>query len=196
MPDSRGVVRKHSHAFKKVGPTTPFAKVTGTKRPSTSFSFTVKSGVRDLTVMKTTQSGFVGFHKCKYTSLPSDTDRILGKSVSSCLLTPRLIIYISRCVCLYACMYISIYIGTAILAEWDYDSSCWQDPSFPFKEIAANVQEVLLHTIVGPADTGVYSKSVQETLYLMGEACLKDQPNITKVWFCLATVKRCIAVLI
>lgn len=148
VPDSRGVMKKHAHAFKRSGPAVPFTKVSGTKRPSTQFSFCVKSGVRDLMVMKTTQSGFVDFHKCKYTSLPSATDRILG---------------------------------TSIKAEWDYDNSTWQGQNFSFTDARAAVQDSLIHTIVGPADTGVYSKSVQETLFLMGEAALNEQPEISKV---------------
>jgi urate oxidase len=147
-PDSRGVMKSHAHAFKRSGPATPFAKVSGTKRPSTSFSFSVKSGIRDLMVMKTTQSGFVDFHKCKYTSLVPATDRILG---------------------------------TSILAEWDYDNSSWESRPFPFNEVRSSMQDTMVNTLVGPADTGVYSKSVQETLFQMGEACLQEQPEVTKV---------------
>lgn len=147
-PDSRGVMRSHAHAFKRSGPAIPFTKVSGTKRPSTSFSFSVKSGIRDLMVMKTTQSGFVDFHKCKYTSLAPSTDRILG---------------------------------TSIFAEWEYDNIQWEDRPFPFNEVRTSMQDTMVNTLVGPADTGVYSKSVQETLFQMGEACLNEQPEVSKV---------------
>ncbi len=43
----------------------------------------VVSGLKDLTVLKTTQSGFVGYPKDKYTTLPETTDRILATDVST-----------------------------------------------------------------------------------------------------------------
>ncbi|WP_125615989.1 factor-independent urate hydroxylase [Specibacter cremeus] len=41
------------------------------------------SGLKDLTVLKTTQSGFVGYPKDKYTTLAETTDRILATDVSA-----------------------------------------------------------------------------------------------------------------
>ncbi|WP_456506052.1 factor-independent urate hydroxylase [Arthrobacter sp. UYCu723] len=41
------------------------------------------SGLKDLTVLKTTQSGFVGYPKEKYTTLPETTERILATDVSA-----------------------------------------------------------------------------------------------------------------
>ncbi|MET3949021.1 urate oxidase [Arthrobacter sp. UYCu512] len=41
------------------------------------------SGLRDLTVLKTTQSGFVGYPKDRYTTLPETTDRILATDVAA-----------------------------------------------------------------------------------------------------------------
>jgi urate oxidase len=41
------------------------------------------SGLTDLTVLKSTQSGFVGFDRDKYTTLPETTDRILATDVSA-----------------------------------------------------------------------------------------------------------------
>ncbi|MEZ2391621.1 factor-independent urate hydroxylase [bacterium RCC_150] len=43
----------------------------------------VVSGLKDLTVLKTTQSGFVGYPRDKYTTLPETTDRILATDVSA-----------------------------------------------------------------------------------------------------------------
>lgn len=43
---------------------------------------TVLSGFRDLTVMKTTESGFVGYPKDKYTTLQETTDRILATDIT------------------------------------------------------------------------------------------------------------------
>eukprot|EP00602_Paraphysomonas_sp_CaronLab_P007583 CAMPEP_0185021112 /NCGR_PEP_ID=MMETSP1103-20130426/3776_1 /TAXON_ID=36769 /ORGANISM="Paraphysomonas bandaiensis, Strain Caron Lab Isolate" /LENGTH=274 /DNA_ID=CAMNT_0027552437 /DNA_START=115 /DNA_END=939 /DNA_ORIENTATION=+ len=148
-PDSNGRMRPHSHAFKRVGPSVPYTVVTGTaSSPGRGFAFSVRSGVRGLTVLKTTQSGFTNFHKCQYTSLPEDSDRILA---------------------------------TSIEAEWEYDASAVANPSTPFDKIYNDVETSLLNTIVGPADTGVYSKSVQETLYIMAEKVIQQQPSINKV---------------
>lgn len=41
------------------------------------------AGLKDLTVLKSTQSGFVGYPKDKYTTLPETTDRILATEVSA-----------------------------------------------------------------------------------------------------------------
>ncbi|CAI3797095.1 factor-independent urate hydroxylase [Pseudarthrobacter sp. MM222] len=43
----------------------------------------VISGLKDLTVLKTTQSGFMGYPKDKYTTLPETADRILATDVSA-----------------------------------------------------------------------------------------------------------------
>ncbi|WP_247040930.1 factor-independent urate hydroxylase [Arthrobacter rhizosphaerae] len=43
----------------------------------------VISGLRDLTVLKSTQSGFTGYPKDKYTTLPETTDRILATDVTA-----------------------------------------------------------------------------------------------------------------
>lgn len=51
-------------------------------------------------------------------------------------------------------------------------------------QIAKNVEDTLVRTFVGPADTGIYSKSVQQTLYKMGESVLEAEPSITAVSGC------------
>jgi urate oxidase len=48
-------------------------------------------------------------------------------------------------------------------------------------QIAQNVEDTLVRTFVGPADVGTYSKSVQETLYNMGQNVLEAEPSITAV---------------
>ena len=68
----------HPHSFTKSG---------GEKR-TTSISMTrektlVESGLEDLTVIKTTKSGFSGFLKDKYTFLPEADDRIFCTSVKA-----------------------------------------------------------------------------------------------------------------
>ena len=68
----------HAHSFTKSG---------GEKR-TTSIRISgddcsVESGLEDLTVIKTTRSGFAGFKKDKYTFLPETNDRIFCTSVKA-----------------------------------------------------------------------------------------------------------------
>jgi urate oxidase len=44
---------------------------------------TVESGVEDLIVLKTAKSGFVGYMKDQYTTLPETTDRVLSTAVKA-----------------------------------------------------------------------------------------------------------------
>src|SRR5687767_1571305 len=64
-----------------------FTKNEGEKRTTsirvTRDNTTVESGLEDLTVIKTTRSGFTGFPKDKYTFLPEVTDRIFCTSVKA-----------------------------------------------------------------------------------------------------------------
>jgi urate oxidase len=68
----------HQHSFIKDGDEkrTTTASVT---RDET----TIESGIEDLIVLKTTKSGFVGFIKDCYTTLPEATDRIFCTSVKA-----------------------------------------------------------------------------------------------------------------
>jgi urate oxidase len=46
-------------------------------------SVKVETGITGLIVMKTTQSGFVNFHKCEYTTLPEVTDRSVKTNITA-----------------------------------------------------------------------------------------------------------------
>lgn len=69
---------EHSHAFKQKGPEHKIVEVT-----ATGSSVKVKSGITDLFVCKTTRSGFVGFSKCEYTTLPEVSDRTLKTNITA-----------------------------------------------------------------------------------------------------------------
>ncbi len=68
----------HPHSFTKSG---------GEKRTTairlTQDDCSVESGLEDLTVIKTTRSGFAGFKKDRLTTLPEATDRIFCTSVKA-----------------------------------------------------------------------------------------------------------------
>jgi urate oxidase len=70
--------KAHDHSFTKSG---------GEKRTTsvhaTRDSRSVESGLEDLTVIKTTRSGFAGFKKDAYTFLPETDDRIFCTAVKS-----------------------------------------------------------------------------------------------------------------
>lgn len=68
----------HQHAFIKGGDEKHTAKISATRD-----SITVESGIENLIVLKTTKSGFVGFIKDQYTTLPEADDRIFATSVKA-----------------------------------------------------------------------------------------------------------------
>ena len=68
----------HEHSFTKGTNEKRTAKISATRENTT-----VESGIEDLIVLKTTKSGFVGFIKDQYTTLPETTDRIFCTSVKA-----------------------------------------------------------------------------------------------------------------
>jgi len=69
----------HPHCFVRDANGQPFSKVRLARggKPLRS------SGLRSFVIMKTTASGFVGFPRCEYTTLPETTDRILATSMDA-----------------------------------------------------------------------------------------------------------------
>ncbi|KAF5729393.1 uricase-2 isozyme 1 [Tripterygium wilfordii] len=109
------------------------------------------SGIEGLSVLKTTKSGFEGFIRDKYTALPETRERILA---------------------------------TEVTASWrysyDYVSSIPKKPLY-FMEQYMDVKKVLANTFFGPPTSGVYSPSVQSTLYDMARAVLSRFPDISAI---------------
>lgn len=68
----------HPHSFIKGSDEKRTAKVSVTREGAA-----IESGIEDLIVLKTTESGFVGFVKDQYTTLPETTDRILATSIKA-----------------------------------------------------------------------------------------------------------------
>lgn len=111
---------------------------------------TVTSGVIDIKLMKTTQSGFDGFIRDKYTNLQA-----VGSQAAVA----------DRIMC------------TLMESSWDYGKS----PAAGYRATNAAVFDTLVALFAGPADTGVFSKSVQETAYNMCCAVLAKFPEINSV---------------
>jgi urate oxidase len=70
--------RPHPHAFIAQGAARPFVAVTATRRATV-----VESGIEDLLVLKTTESGFEGFVKDKFTTLCETRDRLFCTQVNA-----------------------------------------------------------------------------------------------------------------
>ncbi|XP_077235630.1 uricase / urate oxidase / nodulin 35 [Tasmannia lanceolata] len=114
-------------------------------------AFRVTSGIEGLSLLKTTKSGFEGFGRDCYTILPETKERILATEVS---------------------------------ASWRYTfEGPYSIPSMPFyfAERYLDVKKVLIDTFFGPPNEGVYSPSVQVTLYHMAKAVLGRFPGIASI---------------
>jgi len=75
--DDKG--RQHSHAFVSV----PISKRVAKVKLTRGGNLVVSSGIRDLTVLKTTQSAFVNFVNDEYRSLPDMNDRVFSTIVTA-----------------------------------------------------------------------------------------------------------------
>jgi urate oxidase len=98
----------------------------------------VRSGLKNLFILKTADSEFTGFIKDSLTTLPAATDRLFG---------------------------------TSVCAQWKYSSL-----NVPFANLRSKIRNILLSVFAGHA-----SKSVQHTLYAMGEAALSNAPEIEDI---------------
>jgi urate oxidase len=126
--------KPHAFAFMRAsGPEKRTAKLSGTRE-----GITVRAGIQDLDVMKTTKSGFDGFLRDPYTTLKEDGDRILA---------------------------------TTIRAEWLYEGD-----EIEFSPLWHSVRQTLLETFAEHD-----SRSLQHTLYAMGEAVLATFDHIREI---------------
>jgi urate oxidase len=125
----------HDHSFFRSSPETRTAVLVRDGDDTT-----VISGFFGLTVLKTTQSGFVGYPKDKYTTLAETEDRILA---------------------------------TDIATRWRYNTN-----DIDFNAVYEAVKATLLTTF-----SQGYSRALQQTLYQMAEAVLREQPSIEEIKF-------------
>jgi len=70
--------KPHEHSFIKSGDEKRTAIISAARDGAT-----IESGIEDLIVLKTTRSGFVGYIKDQYTTLPETTDRIFATSIKA-----------------------------------------------------------------------------------------------------------------
>jgi urate oxidase len=124
------------HAFVRSGAELRTAEVT-----YDGASTTVRSGLRDLVLLKSTGSEFRGYVRDRYTTLPETDDRVLA---------------------------------TAVDASWlhliaDEPAGGW----------AQSYREARRHLVETFAE--LYSRSLQQTLYAMGDRLLANRPEIGEV---------------
>mmetsp|Transcript_71331 Transcript_71331/g.168130 ORF Transcript_71331/g.168130 Transcript_71331/m.168130 type:complete len:270 (-) Transcript_71331:59-868(-) len=110
------------------------------------------SGVREIKIMKTTQSGFDGFIKDKYTNLQP-----VGPGTQ----------YPDRIMC------------TQMVAEWTYAAPL---PENKFSALNERILSTLMEEFAGPADEGKFSKSLQVTCYDMATQVLRAFPEVDEVY--------------
>lgn len=71
----------HPHSFVQDGNEIRVTEVSKTDKKNSKFQ--IKSGIKDLTVLKSTGSMFYGYNVCDYTTLKETTDRILSTDVDA-----------------------------------------------------------------------------------------------------------------
>ncbi|MGI8966862.1 MAG: factor-independent urate hydroxylase, partial [Limisphaerales bacterium] len=69
---------QHPHSFLGNLGANFFARIVGSRE-----KFSVESGVEDLLILKTTESGFEGYPKDKFTTLPETKERILATNLNA-----------------------------------------------------------------------------------------------------------------
>jgi urate oxidase len=110
----------------------------------------VTSGLENLVILKTANSGFEGFLRDSLTTLPETADRLFG---------------------------------TSMRTLWRYKSA-----SLPFDQLRSKLRAALIEAFAEHD-----SKSVQHTLYAMGEAALKTVPEIMDIELAMPN-KHCLLV--
>jgi urate oxidase len=77
-------VRIAQHPWERLGAHPhAFQRGSGGRRVATVTGESIEAGIEDLTVLKTTESGFEGFHRDRFTTLEDTTDRILATAVAA-----------------------------------------------------------------------------------------------------------------
>jgi len=126
--------KPHATCFVQSGSerqTTKLARAPGSK-------CSVTSGLENLVIMKTAESGFEGYIKDSLTTLPPTADRLFG---------------------------------TALRANWSYNTD-----NLAFAALRTKIRDVLLAVFAAHE-----SKSVQHTLYAMGETVLKGVAEVDEI---------------
>ena len=129
--------RPHGSAFVRAASDKRTAKVSGTRDATT-----VRAGIADLVVLKSSHSGFEGYRNDIFTTLKETSDRIFA---------------------------------TAIQANWLYARA-----GLAYGALWEGVRRTILETFAAHE-----SRSVQHTMYAMGEAVLASFDDVAEIHFSL-----------
>lgn len=129
----------HNHAFIFTPTAIRFCTVHQAKNEQPS----VEAGIKDLRVLKTTQSAFVNFVNDDYRALPDANDRVFS---------------------------------TIVFSRWIYSTT-----NVNFCKTWETVYDAIIKLFAGPADKGIFSPSVQNTLYLIEKLALDSVPEISYI---------------
>lgn len=127
----------HDHAFERGSGEMRTAVVSRERGGAVDLT----AGIRDLVVLKSARSAFVGYPRDRYTTLPETEDRILS---------------------------------TSMTARWRYGRE--SAAAGRYGELFASIRATLLAAFAGHD-----SKSVQHTLYAMGQAVLNEHGAVEEI---------------
>jgi len=130
----------HNHAFISTPVALRFSTVTFRRGALPE----IESGLKNLRVIKTTQSAFEHFIHDEFATLPDTPDRIFS---------------------------------TIVYAKWHYGLTNGVDYDLAWN----TVRDCILDAFAGPPDTGVFSPSVQNTLYIAQKNVLERIPQMAKI---------------
>ncbi|VVT56823.1 uncharacterized protein SAPINGB_P005310 [Magnusiomyces paraingens] len=143
--------KPHNHSFIQDGRELRTAKVQKTK----TGAFVIESGIKDLTVLKSTGSQFWGYNKCEYTTLEETYDRILSTDVDA----------------------VWTWNGTRFANIRDVD---YVADTGAFDSVYDVARNTTLRTFALEN-----SASVQATMYNISEEIIKKAPLVDQVYFAL-----------
>jgi urate oxidase len=150
----------HKHGFLLTSPETFSAQVSLDREGEggddhKSPPMTISSQINKMTVLKTTQSGFEGYLQDQYTILPPTKERCLA---------------------------------TELDASWTYTPTTptttpgnGNDSEVDYAAVRDQVRVLLQAGIFGPADTGIYSPSLQATIYDAACLVLQKIPHVQSI---------------
>jgi len=161
----------HHHAFQKKQ---PYVRFCALKTERKGADLEMETGIKDLIVAKTTQSGFTKFNRCKFTTLPETTERIVRTNVfANWKYSPSVISSAKKW-----------------LADGKPSLQLPVDLSqkffiVDFNRIFATVMRILIEEFAGDPVKGTYSDSVQLTLYEMGSLILEAESSVESIFISL-----------
>eukprot|EP00850_Spirogloea_muscicola_P019279 SM000187S03896 [mRNA] locus=s187:276042:277787:- [translate_table: standard] len=150
--------RPHDHGF-KLGHEEHTVAVAARRSDG---SMAVTSGLRELAVLKTTQSGFEKFIHDQYTLLPDTRERMVATSIR-------------------ATWDLTANSRRRQIQQQQPDQRRYSRQPACYRATLARVKALLLGAFYGPPSGGVYSASVQATLNDMARAVLDDVPEVASV---------------